>query len=202
VTGSRIKSRGNTASDSELLDTLLTTDGHKNNPRASYLKRKVDLVMIDLETAHSWNEHTENMISNLRNISVTLLLAYIGFLFSFTKDLSLIKGIYVPFPLLIIPIPFILQEIHKRTQHVFNRENIKQIIHILTITDEDEYYRKIDNYKIRNARIDLNSVKDDIKEWAHYCREGFLYPDTILWYIFMIPCSVIAFLFFYLNFFR
>jgi hypothetical protein len=83
------------------------------------------LIIKDLESAHSWYQFIESQISSWRSLTLTLLVAYVGFLFTVEKT-----GSDVAFPVLLIPVPFFLLEIYSRAHLGFLGNNVKEIENI------------------------------------------------------------------------
>lgn len=162
------------------------------NYKLEYLKRKQDLILKDFDTAFSWYQHIESQIYVGRSLVVTLILAYVGFLFTIKVSSNAVVT-----PLLIIPIPFILNEIYRRGHLIFLGKNIRHIEKMFATEDENNFYDLVHGYTFRDMRLQYGVVFGNLILWIKYMLNGILDVDAIIWYIFVIVSTTIAYVYFY-----
>ncbi len=157
------------------------------------ISRKQDLMLKELDAAFSWYQHVEGQISNWRALTITVLLGYIGFLFTVkVSDNAMIV------PLIVIQIPFLLLEIYKRAHLVFLSENIEVIERIFTLTKEAQFLKEVRDFEFRDQRLKYYRVltPKGILLWLKLTLLGFINLDAIIWYAIIIVSATIAYIHF------
>ena len=143
-----------------------------------YTRRKKDLIMKDYDTAYDSYKRHESHIFAIRGWTITLSVAYMGFLIAidgFENNLFLLPAI---FSFLVF---LILESLESRMISFVWNELLK-IESIFMIESDEEFTKEIIQYKSRNTRINELTRKDLI-------RRSFLSMlrlATLLWYFFLI----------------
>jgi hypothetical protein len=172
----------------ELLETLLNSA--RIEPK--YLKRKQDLMLKELDTAFSWYQHIESQLSAWRGLHITILVAYIGFLFTVKPTNNAMR-----IPILVILFPFIIIEIYKRGHLIFLGKNIREVEDIFMNKDDDIFTKQIDAYVFRDTRLKYGNVFHSLISWIRYMALGIFDIEVVIWYTFIVFSSIAAYSYFH-----
>lgn len=151
---------------------------------ADFLKRKLDHIRKDYETAYSSFERHNSQIMHIRGWSITVVIAYLGF----AKSISMSLSISLAFPVFVAVLGFYILEAFQLMYCLVNGLNIRQIDRIFSIENDAEFHNTVRKYVFRNLELKNMQTMDKIKKLrcAMYSKE------TILWYLFLIiGCGVI-----------
>ena len=139
-----------------------------------YLKRKENLVIKDFESAFKCYEKLLGKIANVRQWTVTVMVALIVFTLT-SKDFSL-KDIIAT--VLICFCAFLILELRERSSMKFDKTVILEMERIFMIQDNDDYETKINEFKFRDLRL----VDIKRKQRCLHLLRSLKKPEVIFWY--------------------
>ena len=140
-----------------------------------YFKRKESLVIKDFETAFKCYEKLLGKIANIRQWTVTVMVALIVFTLT-SKDFSL-KDIIAT--VLICFCAFLILELRERSSMKFDKTVILEMERIFMIQDNDEYESKINDFKFRDLR--LTDIKR--RQKCFHLLRSLLKTEVLFWYV-------------------
>ncbi len=143
-----------------------------------YIRRKKDLIMKDYDTAYDSYKRHESHIFVIRGWTITLSVAYMGFLIAidgFENNLFLLPAIFSFIVFLL------LESIERRTIVLVCKELLK-IESLFMIESYEEFTKEMIQYKSRNTRFNEFTKKELI------CMSflSMLRLSILLWYLFLI----------------
>ena len=123
----------------------------KNDLRLRY---KGDLLKKDWEI--SFNMYTKHIlqITSVRGWTITLLIAYLGFLASFNKFDVIFIG-----PMVLIILGFFILELFEATSLTFISNKVQEVEQLFMLDDPDKFIVGIENYLFRNFEYQTYTKK-------------------------------------------
>lgn len=156
----------------------MTPDNGQERTFREFLDRKYDLLLLDFETAFEWTQHIDSQISNLRSWTITLLLAYAGFLFT-----QQTRNDQMLLPLMMIPIPFVFLEIYRRMHFSFLGDEVRRIEQMFMVEDNQEFERHLRAYVFRDLKLPpYSKSRHELVRLFKYLPHSFLSFDSLSWY--------------------
>ena len=150
-----------------------------NNPQSmfdpKYFKRKENLVIKDFETAFKCYEKLLGKIANVRQWTVTVMVALIVFTLT-NKEFS-VRDIIAT--VLICFCAFLILELRERSSMKFDKSVILEMETIFMIQDNDEYESKINEFKFRDLR--LTDIKR--RQKCFHLLRSLLKTEVLFWYL-------------------
>lgn len=140
-----------------------------------YFKRKENLVIKDFESAFKCYEKLLGKIANIRQWTVTVMVALIVFTLT-SKDFSL-KDIIAT--VIICFCAFLILELRERSSMKFDKSVILEMERIFMIQDNDKYETEINEFKFRDLRLTDITRR---KKCVHLLRSLFK-TEVLFWYV-------------------
>lgn len=137
---------------------------------------KIPLVIKDLETAYTAHSRHAVNINLMRNLTITLILAYFGFLFT-VKPFNVYAGI----PIIFLALMFIILETLEKSFMLYLASEITLIQNIFMIENHEEFRDEIRKYQFREMR-------QEWKEWnimRKHFRNSLKSVHSLIWYTFL-----------------
>jgi hypothetical protein len=138
-----------------------------------FFKRKESLVIKDFETAFKCYEHLGNKVSTIRQWTVTLMIAMIGF--SLIYHVSLFNMIFLSGACLA---SFLLCELRERSSMKYDKNEILLMEKMFMESDNEKYANGIISYKFRDLKLlELSRKEKCLHLWASLRK-----PIVAFWY--------------------
>jgi len=143
------------------------------NAKRLFFERKEKLVLKEFDTGFSSYQKIENKVSSLRQWTITINVGFV--IFTLDKCNTLTPELIVIFLFMFI---ILVHELRERASMKFNKNNILELEKIFNINDQEQYERKILDYKFRDEIISQLNAKTKLKHYWNSLHKG----EVILWY--------------------
>ena len=136
---------------------------------------KIEIIYKDIDAAYSKYIQANTNISTLRGWSLTVSLAYFGFLITVQSGNFILLLPYVLFL-----IPFMYLEAIERDKSRDASEELRLIKNIFNETELTSFNNKVSEYEFRDFRISNRPIFSCYRIWKRF--KIIFYPDSLLWY--------------------
>lgn len=142
-----------------------------------FFKRKESIVIKDFETAFKSYEHLSNKVTSLRQWTVTLSIAVMGFFL--TNRVSVTNMIIISSSCFV---SFLLFELRERSSMSFDKREILKFENIFMEENNDKYIKSIIDYKFRDLLLDGLCEKEKRKHLKQSLKKPIVYIWYSLWF--------------------
>ncbi len=155
------------------------------NLEKEFIERKYQLAKFDLETGFSCNVRHTNQITAIRGWCITLIVAYLGLLF--TKSDGAVSFLHLS-PLILIIVGFSYLELNEKVHAQINAKNVRDIQNIFSHENEEIFKKQISEYITRDLYFKENFGREKSKylKMAIKSRSTYSWPTLLLVSIFII----------------
>ena len=151
------------------------------------IEHKVSIVVKDLDTAFEVYSRYVTRLTSLRGWTVTILLAYMGFLISNKTD-----KVIALLPLGLILLLFMYLEAVYRGELRFLAKEVREVQEIFMEDDPAKFADRIRDYTFRDLRA--HAVRETRMNRMIKPLKFMLLPETIAWYFLLLLLAVACYL--------
>lgn len=153
-------------------------------PDATFLKRKEQAVIKDLDTAFIGYQRLVTQVNSVRNWTVTIMAASVGILL--TKNTIAPNAVVAT--ALVALFSFMLLELRERSSMSFNKRDVLNLQRVFMEGHDDSYNQSIRDYEFRDLRLSRLARHEKIKHLLRSAQNW----QVLVWYIFWLCALLLA----------